>query len=255
MRKFLVISLIVCVLMYSASAYARTAVMLRLDKTPIIDECGNSWTSEGACAISDVNPKTSTVSPRDALQFDGESYLQMDNGIILGGKDFTIDGWAYVDSTCGNFARIFEFNVADLSEANRVLLCRVNSGVNLYVNAGRIISVDGLIDELFHFACVYEHEKGTVSLYINGELKESLEIKLQPRKYARAYLGKSAYSDPLFIGYIYSFRVTDDEALWKENFTPPAQVIISKVNQGDNNNNMMCPCPCCRYFMENYIKK
>ncbi len=88
-----------------AAAEARTIVLLPLDKSPIADECGNTWTAEGSCVISDVNPKTSTVSPRPALQLDG--------GIILGGKDFTIDGWAYVDSTSGTWSRIFDFNVSE----------------------------------------------------------------------------------------------------------------------------------------------
>lgn len=253
MKKFAVIVAILSALILSVAAEGRTIVFLPLDKSPVADECGNTWTAEGPCTISDVNPKTSTVSPRPALQLDGESYLQLDGGIILGGKDFTIDGWAYVDSTSGTWARIFEFNVSERGESNRILLTKGSATLNLYVNSS-YKTIDGYMDELFHFACVYDHAKGSVSLYLNGELKDSVDVKLQPRKYSLAYVGKSAGSEPLLVGYVYGFRVTDGEALWKDSFTPPEQYSFVPP-MGANlpaGNGTQFMCPCCKYFLEHY---
>lgn len=252
MKKLVTILAVISALLSvsSANAQGRTITMLHFSTEPLRDECGGTWTSEGSPVISDVNPKTSAVSPRPMLQLDGESYLQKENGIIVGGKDFTIDGWVYMDSTCADWARIFDFNTKEGGVENRILLCRHGRGPCFVVNNTLKDDLVGYIDELFHFACVYEHEKGTISLYMNGELKETIETKIPARKYNLAYIGKSSGTDPMFTGAIGEFRVTEGAALWTENFSPESTNAASSVP-----NVPAITCPYCGSPLEITVEK
>ena len=253
MKKFAVILAFISVILTAsyANAQARTIVMLHFDKSPLTDECGGTWKAEGNPVISDVNPKTSAVSPRNVLQLDGESYLQKENGIILGGKDFTIDGWVYIDSTCHTqWARIFEFNTSENGTANRILLCRHGGGPCFAVNDRIFDDIRGYIDEAFHFACVYEHEKKTISFYINGELKGKIETGIPARKYNLAYIGRSAANDPVFTGAVWEFRVTEGAALWTENFALQSAATI-KPSQ----NAHAITCPYCGSHLKITVEK
>ncbi|MBR1397843.1 MAG: hypothetical protein IJ563_09970 [Selenomonadaceae bacterium] len=204
--------------------------MLHFNNSAIRDEAGNSWSSYGTPAVVNVDFNFAPV-----LQLDGRSYLQMDNGITLGGRDFTIDGWAFISSNSGSYARIFEFNTAVQSN-KRLILSRYGTSNNIDFNVNttnKIIS--GYIDRIFHFAYVYEHNKGLVSLYINGQLQATINANLPINKYNIAYIGKSSWNrDGLFNGYIDEFRVVDGAALWTSNFNPPTH--YSDNNNGYNQN-------------------
>jgi len=216
--KKIFVSALIFMLSFCVIAEA-SSVMLKFDND-FTDSAGNTWTPTGKPVISDINPK-GAASLRPALQLDGKSFLQAEGGISLGGKDFTIDGWAFIDTNCGSYGRIFEFNTEARGSKN-LILSRYGGGSDLIFQAdNNNKSVAYCVDKLFHFAYVYEDAKETVSLYINGKLQGSIKAKLPERKYELAYIGKSSWdSDGLFVGYIYDFRITDGQALWTENFTP-----------------------------------
>ena len=218
MRKFLSVALIFVFVM---SLAAEASVTLRFDSSPTQDDSGNTWKAEGKPIISTINPK-GAASLRSALQLDGKSYLQAPDGISIGGKDFTIEGWAFIDTSCGTYGRIFEFNV-EPKGGKRIMLSRYGSGSDIALDVdGNSRNVGPFVDKLFHFAVVYDDEKELVSFYVNGELQDTIKIKVPARKYDIAYIGKSSWdSDGAFVGYIYDLRISD-EALWTENFTPPA---------------------------------
>ena len=204
--------------------------MLHFNNSAIRDEAGNSWTAYGSPVVVNFDFHSAPV-----LQLDGNSYLKMDNGITLGGRDFTIDGWAFMNSNSGSYARIFEFNSSAQSN-KRLIICRQGTSNNIDFNVNttdKIIS--GYMDKIFHFAYVYEHNKGLVSLYINGQLQATISANLPSTKYNVAYIGKSSWShDGLFNGYIDEFRVVDGAALWTSNFNPPTH--YSDNNNGYNQN-------------------
>ena len=218
MKKIFVLALISII---SFCFAAEASVMLTFNND-LTDGGGNSWKAEGKPTVSTINPK-GAASLRPALQLDGKSYLQAEGGISLGGKDFTIDGWAFIDTNCGSYGRIFEFNT-EAKGSKRIMLARYGSGGDLVFYAdGESKTASNCVDKLFHFAYVYEDAKELVSFYINGELQNTIKIKIPERKYDIAYIGKSSWdSDGMFVGYLYDFRVTDGQALWADKFTPPS---------------------------------
>ncbi|MBQ7197315.1 MAG: hypothetical protein IJS40_07900 [Synergistaceae bacterium] len=226
MKKFLFLTLI---FIFTLSLAADASIILHFDSSPTQDDGGNTWKTEGKPTVSMTNPR-GAASLRPALQLDGKSSLQAEGGISLGGKDFTIDGWAFIDTNCGSYGRIFEFNT-EAKGSKRIMLSRYGSGSDLVFDAdGKTKTVSQCVDKLFHFAYVYEDEKELVSFYINGKLKDTIKIKLPERKYEISYIGKSSWdSDGAFVGYIYEFRVSDGQALWKDKFTPPDVQEIPEV--------------------------
>lgn len=73
---------------------------LTFNKSPTDDAKGNQWTTYGNPTIGTANAING-----NALQLDGQSYIKLSN-IPLGGQNFEIDGWVYVDSNSPNFARL-----------------------------------------------------------------------------------------------------------------------------------------------------
>ena len=99
-----------------------TLALLHFDDSSNItkDECEkNNWIAVGNPTISTTNAKF-----RKGLQLDNEQYLQLNNGITLGGQDFTIDFWAYMTdkSTSGVWKRFFEFVQTAGNDATGVIL-------------------------------------------------------------------------------------------------------------------------------------
>ena len=125
MKKIFVLALISII---SFCFAAEASVMLTFNND-LTDGGGNTWKAEGKPAVSTINPK-GAASLRPALQLDGKSYLQAEGGISLGGKDFTIDGWAFIDTNCGSYGRIFEFNT-EAKGSKRIMLARYGSGGDL----------------------------------------------------------------------------------------------------------------------------
>ena len=95
----------------------------------------------------------------NSLYLDGSSYLSLNNSITLGDNDFTIDGWTYISSSTQKWGRVFEINVSNQGNP-RFLLARKENTSNLDVCAFNIDQViDGVFNELFHFAFVYVRPK------------------------------------------------------------------------------------------------
>ncbi len=98
-----------------------------------------------------------------------------------------------MDSKCGLYGRIFEFN-ASAESGTRILLYRQDSSQSIDFDVhGSYKIIDGYANRLFHFAYVYEHDKGKVSIYLNGVLQATFARKLPAMKYALSYLGKSSW--------------------------------------------------------------
>ena len=145
---------------------------------------------------------------------DGEKFLRNENGISLGGKDFTIQGRAFIDKKCGSYGRIFEFNVSAKSSEN-IILSRYGNGSDIISQAdGKSKVIADCVDKTFNFDYVYEHKKEILWVYIDGKLKGKIDVRLPRRNYFISYIGKSSWdSDGMFVGNIEDFRVIDGQAV------------------------------------------
>ena len=203
-------------------------VWLPFDNSPTEDLCGNSWTAYNSADISSANSFNGK-----ALQLSGEyktnsdlgQYLSLDAGITLGGKDFTIDGWSFMDSSIGSYARLFAIFIEFRTNGNKALrLERSGSGIFLGYDGSSTSTSSNVKGTLFHFAVVYEHSKTLLTFYVNGEKVGTISKEFPETTYTYCYIGRANYkaSDTYYYkGTIDEFRVVDGEALWTENFTPP----------------------------------
>ena len=235
MNKIFILSFLFLISMFFCfqKAEAKTLVMLHFDKAVAKDDAGNTWTAYGTPTISEKNK-----SLGNGLQLDGKSYLEMKNGITLGGQDFTIEGWAYIDPKCGYYGRIFEIN-ASAQSPNRMILCKQGNSQNLDLNVNTIDKIiPNYTGKTFHFAYIYEHNKKLISLYLNGKLTETISATLNRQKYNLVYLGKSSWGcDGLFVGMIDEFKIIDNKAVYTSNFTPTKTKTNTKITNKTTKNN------------------
>lgn len=190
---------------------------LPFDESTTLDRCGGTWTTSGSPMISDEN----AINGK-ALQLASGSYVMCDS-VTIGGQDFTIHGYCYMNSSSGNWARVFEMPQVDASDTNIFFLGKYQSGADwtLTVNGARA-NFAGTFNQRIHFALVYQHDTATTKCYIDGELKATLTNQTVARVARKLRLGKSSWSaDGVFVGSIDEFMIYDGVALWTENFTPP----------------------------------
>ena len=187
-------------------------VNMPFDTSTTQDLCGNTWTAYGSPSIVDKY-----------LNLPSGSYL-MNNSVTVGGKDFTINGWCYMNSSSGSYARIFDCHTQASDSTNSIVLSRysTNSNFTTYIN-GNNSQFTGTFNQWFHFEMVYLHSSTTAKIFINGSLANTRSATV-PNMARKIYLGKSSWSsDGAFVGYIDDFKVYDGVALHTANFTPPAR--------------------------------
>ena len=155
----------------------------------------------------------------------GKQYIYTKN-FVLGGQDFTIDGWAYVSSGSANYSRVFEIFYDYQSK-----IALYKSGSNIYFEPGNgftSINVSNILDTFFHFAMVYKHDEKKIYHYVNGSLVgTSTGGNILKKKYIYMALGYPLYDNngniggstyTNFIGKIDDFRISN-YALWEDEFS------------------------------------
>ena len=184
-------------------------VYLPFDDSTTQDLCGGSWTATGNPTIQDGK-----------LYLNGESYLQLDGGVTLGGQDFTICCKAKMDSN-GWYDGLFSAN------NKQIRIC----GVERYTDRLLIAiknnekTVTGLdLTFPFHVEIDYQHSTGIWRVFFNGNLIRSYTSSRSRTTYSTFLIGSNGDPDPnakYWHGSIDEFQIYDGVALHTENFTPP----------------------------------
>lgn len=194
-------------------AESKKIIELKFDdeNDPYKDECGNIWNNNKSPGLYDTtNPKNTFDDFNKSLSVSGGQYLVTANPIALGGQDFTIEFYAYANSSQTSWACFFSFGT---NGNNSIFFARRNdySGLRLeFYNKGTLdISDLTYIGVYQHYAFVYFHETKKVDIYINGILKYSLTLSSQFTQIEKyMYIGRTAYgSSQYFNGYIDNFKV------------------------------------------------
>lgn len=209
---------------------------LRFDESATKDFIAdNQWQVYGNPTISTTN----AISGK-ALQLDGNSFLKLPN-IELGGRDFTIDCFAYINSTSPSNARLF--SLINSSNSNYFITVRKSSSnsnrVNVWANSyadysqntgGNVDNTQTATNKRVHIAIVYKHTSSSPSylyLCVDGYVQRLNPNMTMPPSYNRGtfnlFLGAQPDGTQGLIGSIDEFRIYDGVALFTSgsNFTPP----------------------------------
>lgn len=207
----------------------------------IVDSHDRVFLPFDTAADQDLGTATSGQSPRwwvdsglgvgsthakdgNALQLNFNAMF-MNGSVALGGQDFTIDMWLYVDSSTGSYGRFLEFNAG--SNANRFELARSGSSNQLYFYVAQAnVSFNPQVDvvgKLVHWAFVYEHSLSKGTVYINGHAEAMQTLTLSRQTFGTLSIGYS-YNDNArrSKGAVDCFRITDGLARWTSDFEPPS---------------------------------
>lgn len=209
---------------------------LRFDESATKDFIAdNQWQIYGNPTISETNALNGK-----ALQLDGNSFLKLPN-IELGGRDFTIDCFAYINSTSPSNARLF--SLINSSNSNYFITVRKSSSnsnrVNVWANSyadysqnsgSNVDNTQTATNKRVHIAIVYKHTSSSPSylyLCVDGYVQRLNPNLTMPPSYNRGtfnlFIGAQPDSTQGLIGSIDEFRIYDGVALFTSggNFTPP----------------------------------
>ena len=157
---------------------------LSFNTSPTEDVKLNNWEAFGNPTISTTN----AINGK-ALQLDGQSYLKL-SGIELGGKDFFIDGWVYVDSSSPANARII--NIVNPSNGYYLVSVRKNSSdatkLDFWRNSTADVSKENgytavttvtSVGTRVHFKLIYRYTNKAFHLCINDDTYVGTTSSLQ----------------------------------------------------------------------------
>ena len=213
-------------------------VWLPFDKSVTEDKCLNEWKVYGSPSIGATN-----AASGKALYLDGASYLQLENKITLGGKDFSIDGWVYMDSTTPAQACFVLLekelgypllNIGKISSYPKRLGIGVNPTSDISISRGEssyrlAITKVEVANTCVHFELDYQFNEQLLKVYINGVLSSTFTNVAQFERnnftltigYFYRTWGTDADRDYYFKGYLDEFRIFDGLALHTADFIPP----------------------------------
>ena len=202
---------------YVVELLAALKVWLPFDKSTTLDRCDNTWKASGNPTISADN----AISD-NALQLDGSSHL-LSNNIELGGQNFSIDAYVYMDSTSSSGAEVFYIGN---SSGFLVLVNRNSDKLRFWLNQNATItnssgynltSSISSIGKRVHVELDYIYSARTMTLYIDGvQAARRTNCPQYTRAEFSVWLGDSG-----FVGTIDEFRIFDGLALHSAPFTPP----------------------------------
>jgi len=205
------------------TAVSNTQLLCNMTNGAIFDNAMmNNLETVGNAQISTSVFKFGTGS----LAFDGAGdYLSSLNtpNIRIGSGNFTVEFWAYFNSTSGNPYLIMCSN-ASATAGFQFYLNGVNSRWELYVvGPAQTIQAPSAPStaQWYHVAIV--RNGSTVTIYINGSsavsaTNSSWTDETTSPLYIGSYLGSGGY---YLNGYIDDLRITKGYARYTTNFTPP----------------------------------
>ena len=217
------------------TAIGNANVLMHFDASPTADACGNGWTASGSPYISSTIITNAQAKFGKALYLNGSSYLQMAQPIVLGGKDFTIDFWAYMSSSTREFGYIFS-EPSDKTALNRYF----SRGMHAVIK-GVECHNDITLDTWHHFAYVYEHGKSLGKIYVDGKAGSKYYSGTIPATSFVFTLGAGNWQTGTYMGtgYVDEFRIVDGKAMWTADFTPPTSAYATTTGASTVNANMM----------------
>ena len=161
------------------------------------------WTKIGSPTITSANSKWGK-----ALQCSSGNYIQSKEKIFIGGRDFTIDLWVYINSSSANQTNIFALD-NDL---------KLEKGSSLNVRWGTIggsVSTTSGYNYLLHFELCYQQSSGKLYPFINGALGYTRDHAVS-RGIRTIILGGATCA-------ISEFRILDGVCLHTSNFSVPTE--------------------------------
>ena len=191
-----------------ANLFSYLKAWLPFDKSPTFDVMLNEWTTYG----------TPTVS-NGALQLDGQSYIKL-SGIELGGQDFQIDGWVYVDSSSPNNARVLHivnssgFALVSIRK-NTNDATKLDFWANAYADVSQdygytYVSSINSVGQRVHFKLIYRYSAKRLSLCINDIIAaEWTSVVQYNRQSFDIYIGALANGNQGLIGSVDELRIFD----------------------------------------------
>lgn len=187
-------------------------IRLALPATSLEKLCGHVWASNGNLTIQDGK-----------LYFDGNgSYLSLNNGVKLGGQDFTIRGRFNMSSNGNGYARVFQIHQLNGTNAQSIALFKQGSAdtLNFAFFGDESNTFDFSPNTEYDFEVDYIHSTGTASFYLNGVLKKSVVHQFSELDYDACWIGRSRFSqDSYFNGSISEFEIYNGIALHTGEFT------------------------------------
>lgn len=166
---------------------------------PYYDEYGRNWGNPRSFSfVTKTNAKFG-----NALTMDGNGYLNHDGSFSLGSQDFTVDGWAFIDSDCAYCS----IAILEISYSNYYSL-RFKDGKFVFYHSSEDLTADfAIVNHWFYFAISYQHSTGTVTLFINGVDVAHFDAQIERNDYS------VSFGDGL-LGLLDELRVIDGRALW-----------------------------------------
>jgi hypothetical protein len=218
---------------------------LRFNNSVTEDFMQNTVTVVGTPSVASTNAKSG-----NALQLDGSSGCVYLDNIELGGQDFTIDFWCYLDSSSAENSRLIAirnsttgYMMVTLQRGSGNIIkmwynnyegCTQDSGTTkTYTNASNL-------DNLIHIAIVYQNKVGTslsqptFRVYINGTQR------MVAGNYATGYIAQNCKIEigglyggsQIMIGALDEIALHNGVRLWTDSFTPPAAAYYDSLKFG-----------------------
>ena len=197
---------------------------LPFDFSATQDFTGRTWTATGNPTVASSLQKSAA-----ALQLDGSSYITSTGDFSIGRQDFTIDGWAYLDSS-GMTLRRFIFEFYNEAKNNIFALYSNKTGTQLSLllkingdNAVWQSTASPIKNSLFHFALAYTHSTNKLTLYINGKTVYSVTVTALNNivPFPEANIGYARSHDAYWKGSIDEFRFYNGEVFYSAPFSVP----------------------------------
>ena len=202
-----------------------------------------------------TTPAVSTTNAKNgkALQLDGTGCLYLDN-ITMGGQDFTVDFWVYLDSTTAENSRIFSIrnkstdymmvtlqrgsgNAIKMWYSNYEGCTQDNGTTKSYTNSSNI-------GNLIHIAIVYQNKVGTslsqptFRVYINGtqRMVTGNNAPGYIEQNCRIEIGGLCNGNQKMIGALDEIAIHNGVRLWTGGFTPPTSSYYDTLEFGFDTN-------------------
>ena len=211
-----------------ATNFSNLKAWLTFNRSPTDDAVLNSWTTYGNPTIGTANAFNG-----NALQLDGQSYIKL-SGVELGGKDFYIDGWIYVDAASPNNARII--TIVNPNDDNYLVSLRKsssnssrlefwgNNSADSSAALGYVITSNtNSVGSRVHFKLIYRYSNRDVYLCINDKIvaNRTTNVPQYSRQNFDIYIGANSEGLQGLIGSIDELRIYDGYYLSAGNNTPP----------------------------------
>lgn len=203
---------------------------LPFNTSPTADVKGNTWQTYGNPTIG----KTNAING-NALQLDGQSYIKLSN-VMLGGQDFYIDGYIYVDSSSPNYACVL--NIVNPDTGYPLVIVHKSptdaTKFDFWVNAYEDVTQDGgynytssinSVGERVHFKLIYRYTDRRISFCINDVIAADVTPTSRVQRFTRRafdiYIGANVNAKLYMIGSIDELRIYDGTWFSYNNGTPP----------------------------------